>query len=145
MFGQFISRGGAKVGPTFQLLSTTDYNNNGYGFQTVEALATDGTNFLIGWQDGNSGNFFGQLVTPSGTLSGQEFLISSGQAGNLNTGGGNSIAIAFGRTNYLAVWQSQNGGSDYQTYGELISPNGVAGIPFQINQTASVDGFNPRH
>jgi hypothetical protein len=76
-------------------------------------------------------------------LSGQEFLISSGQSGNANTGGGDSIAIAFGKTNYLAVWQSQNGGSDYQTYGELISRTGAAGSPFQINQTASVDGFNP--
>lgn len=133
MFGQFVSKSGTTVGSKFQLLSTTDYNNNGYGFQAVEAIASDGTNYLVVWQDQNDSDFYGQLVTPSGTLSGQEFSISS-QSGN-----GNSAAVYFGKTNYLVAWQSQSGGSSYQTYGAFVSTNGHAGNTFQIGQTASND------
>jgi hypothetical protein len=135
MFGQFISKSGATVGSKFNLLSTTDYNSNGYGFQTVEALASDGTNFLVVWQDQNSANFYGQLVTPSGTLSNAEFLISSQQQN------GNSAAATFGKTNYIVVWQSNNNttGLDNKTYAEFVSRSGVQGIPFQINQTDSTD------
>jgi hypothetical protein len=135
MFGQFISKSGTTNGlPRFPLLSTSDYNSQGYAFQAVESLASDGTNFLVVWQDGNSKNFYGQLVTPSGSLSGSEFLISS-QSGN-----GNSAAVYFGKTNYLVVWQSNNGGNNAdQTYGEFVSRSGVPGGSFQIGQTASND------
>jgi hypothetical protein len=135
MFGQFVSKSGTTNGlPRFPLLSTSDYNSQGYAFQTVEALASDGTNFLVVWQDQNTANFYGQLVTPSGSLSGSEFLISS-QSGN-----GNSAAVYFGKTNYLVVWQSNNGGNNAdQTYGEFVSRSGVPGGSFQIGQTASND------
>ncbi len=97
MFGQFISRGGLKVGSKFNLLSS----QGSYGFQDVKALASDGTNFLVIWQDSNDGNFYGQLVAPAGTLSGSEFPISSQQQN------GNDAAVTWGRTNYLVVWQKQ--------------------------------------
>jgi hypothetical protein len=132
MFGQFISKSGATNGlPRFPLLSSV----GSHGFQTVEAMASDGTNFLVVWQDQNDNSFYGQLVTPSGSLSGSAFTISS-QSGN----GNNDAAVAFGKTNYLVVWQSNNGGSDDErTYGEFVSRNGVAGSLFQINQTDSTD------
>jgi len=137
MFGQFISRSGAKVGAKFKLLSSVGSHN----FQYVVALASDGTNFMVVWVDGyndvtqTGGNFYGQLVTPTGTLSGAEFLISS-QLQN-----GNAAAAIFGKTNYLVVWQSNNNdtGNDNKTYGEFVSTGGAAGSPFQINQTNSVD------
>jgi len=131
MFGQFISRSGAKVGPAFNLLQSA----GSYGFQTVKALAFDGTNFLAVWQDGNDKYYYGQLVTPAGNLSGLEFLIST------NQGNGQSAAVAFGKTNYLVVWQSGNGsgGLTNQTYGDFVSRNGSAGSPFQIGQTSTTD------
>jgi hypothetical protein len=137
MFGQFISRNGAKVGSKFKLLSSVGSHN----FQYVVALASDGTNFLVVWVDGynsdtqTGGNFYGQLVAPAGTLSGSEFLISS-QLQN-----GNAAAAIFGKTNYLVVWQSNNNdtGLDNKTYGEFVSSGGSAGSPFQINQTDSED------
>ncbi|MHB8519228.1 MAG: leucine-rich repeat protein [Limisphaerales bacterium] len=129
MFGQFVSRNGVKVGSKFNLLSA----QGSHGFQYVRALATDGTNFLAVWQETN--NFYGQMVTPAGTLSGAEFLISS-QHQN-----GRSAAVAFGRMNYLVVWQSNNNdtGDANKTYGELVSPNGSAGSPFQISASLSTD------
>lgn len=131
MFGQFVSRAGVKVGPQFNLLSSL----GSYGFQTVVALASDGTNFLAVWQDNKTGFFYGQLVTPAGTLSGLEFIISS----QMQNGG--SAAATFGQTNYFVVWQSNNGitGNSNQTFGEFISPNASPGSPFQISQTLSVD------
>src|SRR5439155_21587777 len=103
------------------------------GVGAPRALASDGTNFLAVMEDNN--NFYGQIVTPAGSLSGPQFLISSQQ------GNGNSAAAAFGNTNYLVVWQSNNGnqGNTNQAYGEFISGNGSAGSPFQVGQNASVD------
>ena len=137
MFGQFISRSGAKVGSSFNLLQS----QGSHGIQFVYALASDGTNFLVTWADSTnsatqtSGSFYGQLVTPAGTLSGPEFLISS-QHQN-----GNSMSAAFGKTNYLVIWQSNNNdtGLDNKTYGEFVSSSGSTGSPFQISQTASTD------
>ncbi|MBU6400317.1 MAG: leucine-rich repeat protein, partial [Verrucomicrobia bacterium] len=132
MFGQFISRDGTKAGPKFTLLSAP----GSYGFQSVTALAADGTNFLAVWQDNNDRNLYGQLITPSGGLSGPEFLISSQQ------GNGQGAAVAFGRTNYLVVWQGNYGNGGNDAYAELVSRSGVPGTPFQISQTASGD-HNP--
>ncbi|HEY5233053.1 MAG TPA: hypothetical protein VIK35_05940 [Verrucomicrobiae bacterium] len=124
-FGQIISSSGATVGSAFSL---------GSGVSKVSALTSDGTNFLAIWQDGSK-NFYGQLVTSTGTLSGAAFLISS-QLQN-----GSSAAATFGKTNYLVVWQSNNGsvGNVNQAFGEFVSGNGLAGSPFQISLTSSPD------
>ncbi len=53
--------------------------------------------------------------------------------------------MAFGKTNYLVAWQSNNGwpgGNHNNTYGALVTPGGSAGNIFQISQTASTD-HNP--
>src|SRR5207245_8514147 len=44
-------------------------------------------------------------------------------------------------TNYLVVWQSNNGGvgNVNQAYGEFVSWTGAAGSPFQIGQNSSTD------
>ncbi len=140
MFGQFVSRSGAKVGSKFNLLSS----QGSFGFQYVRALASDGTNFVAVWQDDNNQNFYGQLITPSGTLSGTAFLIDTSPSDNPNPGtpNGNDAAITFGKTNYLVAWMSGNGSQNADqtyTYAEFISTTGVAGNPFQISQTVSTD------
>jgi len=119
------------MGSAFNLLAV----KGAHGSQSVKALASDGANFLLVWQDQNDMSLYGQLVTSAGTLSGSEFLISNQQQN------GNSAAAAFGKTNYLVAWQSNNNntGGDNKTYGEFVSQSGVAGSPFQINQTNSTD------
>jgi hypothetical protein len=135
IFGQLISRTGAPVGSPFPLLSPQDYSDKGYGIQTGKALATDGTNILAVWQDQNDYSVYGQLVTPAGTLSGPEFLINSSPRGEA------SIAVVFGKTNYLAIAQNSTAGSENsnQVYGAFISVNGAVGTGFQISQTGSTD------
>ncbi len=131
IFGQFISRAGTKVGSRFNVLASA----GSHGIQIAQALASDGTNFLAVWQDKILGYFYGQIVTPSGSLSGAEFLIS-GQEQN-----GGSASACFMKTNYLVVWQSNNGptGNNNRTYGSLVSKSGAAGIIFQISAGASTD------
>jgi uncharacterized repeat protein (TIGR03803 family) len=139
MFGQFISRSGAKVGAEFNLLSS----QGSFGFQSVRALASDGTNFLTVWQDGNNRNLYGQLIAPSGSLSGSSFLINASPV--TGSQDGKDAAIAFGKTNYLVAWMSGDGttgGDTNFTYAELISKSGIAGSAFQISTTSSTD-FNP--
>ena len=146
IFGQFISRSGAKVGSSFPLLQSV----GSHGFQGIESLACDGTNFLVVWQDekgletsgGASTNVsYGQLVTSSGVLSGSEFAVATVVAPLQAQG----IGVAFGETNYLAVWQSGSNNYDstyggrYVAYGASISPSGAVGSRFAISQTNSPD------
>ncbi len=146
IFGQFISRSSATVGSKFPLLQSA----GSHGFQGIESLACDGTNFLVVWQDekglvtsgGSSTNVsYGQLVTPSGALSGSEFAVATVVAPLQAQG----IGVAFGKTNYLAVWQSGSNNYDstyggrYVTYGASISPSGAVGSRFAISQTNSPD------
>ena len=127
-FGQIISSSGTKVGSAFSLGSVEDFG-----------LASDGTNFLVVLNNnGYQGNYYayGQLVSPAGALLGSQFLISS-QVAN-----GKQDAVAFGKTNYLVVWFSQNvvnEGNTNLVYGSFVSGNGSAGSPFQIGQTPAPD------
>ncbi len=130
IFGQLISRSGVKTGASFNLLQTL----GAHGAQIAKALGTDGTNFLAVWQDDSNLFYYGQFITPTGGLSGSEFLISSQP---LN---GGSASVAFAKTNYLVVWDSDNGVSGHAAvYGALVATNGSVGNPFQISQTPYAD------
>jgi len=146
MFGQFISRSGAKIGSKFPLLQSL----GSHGFQAIESLASDGTNYLVAWQDQKDltwdgiSDTYGQLITASGALSGPEFVLAEVGA-PLEAQG---VTVAFGKTNYLATWQSgyYTTGQDghYTTYGAFVSPGGAVGDRFSISQTDSPDNnFSP--
>ena len=130
MFGQLLSQGGVKAGSPFRLLQS----QGTHGFQALSRLVSDGTNFLVTWQDNIDNSLYGQLVTAGGALAGAEFLISGQQVG------GNNNAVAFGKTNYLVVWQS---GPGLHAYGCLVSLQGTVGSPFQISQSESAS-YNPQ-
>ena len=148
MFGQFISRSGAKIGSKFSLLAS----QGSHAFQAIESLSSDGTNYLVAWQDQTDPEFtsdatYGQLITASGALSGPEFLIA--QVGMPLEAQG--LTVAFGKTNYLAAWQSGDASyytytndGHYVTYGAFISPGGVVSPSFSISQIHSPDNnFSP--
>lgn len=130
MFGQVLTPGGVKVGSAFPLLAAA----GSYGVQNVRGLAFDGTNFLAVWQDSNTRAYYGQRLTPAGTLLGGPLLLSN-QAHN-----GHDASVAFGKTSYLVAWQSdlnQNGTN--HTYAALVSPAGTVTGPLQISQQSSAD------
>lgn len=130
MFGQIVAANGSPVGAKFPLLASA----GAHGFQFVQAAASDGTNFLVVWQDAADTNFYGQLVTGSGTLLAPEFNLFSASNG-LND---RDVTVVFGRTNYLVAWQSGANNSN-NTYGELISPSGNVGSSFQLNASVSLE------
>ena len=139
LYGQFISRSGALVRTNFAVSSAA-------GKQTLDSpksLAFDGTNYLVVWNDSrdpNDTDGYGQLIAPSGALVGGEIPLST-QSGNLR-----SIVVAFGATNYLAVWmnQRQTGVETYDVWGRFVSRSGVAGSLFQISQTSSPRSYSVR-
>jgi hypothetical protein len=130
MFGRIISAAGSPVGAKFPLLGTI----GSHGFQYVQATASDGTNFLVVWQDAANTSFYGQWVTAMGTLSGPEFFLFTPGHGV----GNRNVAATFGRTNFIIVWQGGGNGTN-NTYCQLISPGGSGGSTLQVSTVASLD------
>ena len=130
MFGQLIDTNGSLSGAKFPLLPAV----GGHGFQYVQAAVSEGTNFLVVWQDAASGDFYGQWVRAAGTLKGSEFYLFT----LANGVGDRNISVTFGQTNCLIVWQSGNNNNN-NTYGMLLAPGGGAGTPVQLNTTPSLD------
>ncbi|MEO0067797.1 MAG: hypothetical protein ABIK23_01530 [candidate division WOR-3 bacterium] len=107
--------------------------------QTQPAVAFDGTNYLVVWSDGRSGNsdIYGARVTPAGVV-----LDSAGIPISTAENNQTDPAVAFDGTNYLVVWSdSRSGNSDI--YGARVTPAGVvldsAGIP--ISTAANFQGY----
>jgi hypothetical protein len=135
IFGQFIAPSGSKVGAVFPLLGSVGT----HGFQVIQAMVYDGTNFLVAWLDNNDRTIYIQFVTQTGSLLGSEIATTPG----LSSPAG-MAAMAFDGTNYLGVVQLQTSSSPWQwsTYGRFFSRNGALGTPFLISQTTSAS-YNP--
>lgn len=146
VFGQLISFNGTATGAAFPLLTNI---SGSLGGQAESTIGFDGTNFMIVCEavdeSQNTGfvNFYGQLVTPSGTLQGTNFLMSSTLT---NEQSNTHSVLVFGMTNYLFVWEMPSNGppGEWETYGRFISRAGSAGALFQISQTASLDYEPPQ-
>ncbi|HEY5915314.1 MAG TPA: hypothetical protein VJA21_32430, partial [Verrucomicrobiae bacterium] len=133
MFGQLFSPSAGKIGSAFPVLA----NRGSHGFQVAQCAASDGTNYLVVWQDMANGRFYGQLVTGAGALQGPEFPLFTTSADT----GDKNVAVAYGKTNYLVAWQSGMNNNN-QTYGMMVSRTGAAGSAFPISQSISLD-YNP--
>jgi len=124
IYGQIVDTSGNRVGSNFPI-STADYR------QTRPAVAFDGTNYLVVWEDyrhtgtgSDSADIYGQRVSPLGTLVGTDvgtnFAISRALCNQAEPD------IAFDGTNYLVVWMDfRNSSSDFDIYGQLIDTSGT--------------------
>ena len=121
--GQLVSPSGELVGSEFQISTGNEF---AFGYP---AIAYDGTNYLVVWvkhepNDYLSGYIAGQLISPSGSLVGSEFQITSDPR---------TPALAYDGTNYLVVWENIFG-FNHNIYGQLVSQTGsLVGSEFQIN------------
>jgi phosphoribosylformylglycinamidine (FGAM) synthase PurS component len=110
--------------------------------QLMPALAFDGTNLLVAWEDYRSVSSFdiyGARVTPEGAvLDPDGFAIS--QAANDQY----SLAVGFDGDDFLVAWGDLRNGSKYDLYGARVSPEGAVLDPngFAISQAAN-DQYYP--
>jgi hypothetical protein len=142
-FGARISTAGSLLDPGGILLSGATSH------QATTALAFDGTNYLVSWEDHRSGtswDVYGARVSPGGRVLDQNGI-------PISTGAGDEWrpALAFDGTNYLVAWDVSSG-LNVDVYGARVSPDGTvldpAGIPIstaaddQLRPAISFDGTN---
>lgn len=95
VMGRLISPAGTPLGAEFVINASSAESDN------PKAVAFGRTNFLVVWPDkvgGGPSNLFGQLVTPTGALTGEVLPITSGPGGQFFP------TLAFDGRNYLATW-----------------------------------------
>jgi hypothetical protein len=113
-----------------------------YDFQGYPAIAYDGYNYMVVWEDDRSGypDIYGARVSSSGII-----LDSAGIAISTTYNAQWKPAIAFDGTNYFVVWSDFRDAhytSRWDIYGARVSPSGsvldTAGIP--IAATGAYEG-----
>jgi hypothetical protein len=118
-----------------------------YGFYVpfLPAIAFDGTNYLVVWQDGS---IHASRVTPGGAvLDSPPILVSAGP-----TDGSTEPAIAFDGTDYFVVWDDWRNGTSLDLFaarvnreGRVLDSAGIAISQASLNQrygAVAFDGVN---
>jgi hypothetical protein len=135
---------GTVLDPSGVPISTAAYN------QWSPALAFDGANFLVTWDDYRSGSdydIYAARVTPQGTV-----LDPSGIPVSTATSYEYLPAVAFDGANFLVTWEDGRSGSSYDIYAARVTPQGTVldpnGIPvstvadYQWYPALAFDGAN---
>jgi hypothetical protein len=110
------------------------------GNQSEAAVAFDGTNYLVVWQDTRLGasDIYATRVSPSGTV-----LDPGGFPISVAPDFQGSPAVAFDGANYFVFWEDQRAGSpNWDIYGARVTPAGTVlepgGIPISTYQQAQL-------
>jgi hypothetical protein len=91
--------------------------------QYSPAIAFDGSNYLVVWEDyrnGNTADIYGARVSPSGMV-----LDTAGIAISVAVNTQANPAVAFDGTNYLVVWNDNRNGMDHNIYGARVNQAGT--------------------
>ena len=123
IYGARVKTSGMPVEPNGIAISTAWHK------QERPALAFDGTNYLVAWQDYRSGAYYSvyfSRVSPAGDV-----LDPDGVRVSMTASQQMSPAVAFDGTNYLVVWQDLRNGS-FDIYGTRVSRAGTVLDPTGI-------------
>jgi hypothetical protein len=112
------------------LIDTSIVFGYSYDLTGNQAIAFDGTNYLVVWEEENNGNInlIGTFVDQSGkvlNLHPDEIIITNGSYNHLTPN------IAFDGTNYLVVWNEDKNenldiiGTRISTEGKILDPEGI--------------------
>jgi phosphoribosylformylglycinamidine (FGAM) synthase PurS component len=107
------------------------------GFQYAPAIASDGANSLVVWQDTRSGtdwDIYGTRVSPQG-----EVLDPAGVAFSQGVNHQRFPAAVFDGANFIVVWQDNRYGYDYDIFGARATPQGTVLDPSGIPISTAVD------
>jgi hypothetical protein len=126
-----VSAGGSVLDPAGIAVSTA------VGYQWYPAVAFDGTNYLVAWEDHRSTywDIYGARVSVGGTV-----LDTAGIAICTAARDQWGTAIAFDGTNYLVVWQDYRSGSEWDIYGARVSAGGSVLDPAGIAISTAPNG-----
>jgi hypothetical protein len=120
--GARVSVGGSVLDPGGVAISTAQNN------QQEPAIASDGTNYLVVWEDCRSGfswksssfDVYGSRFSKSAVV-----LDTCGVPISIAANDQGEAAVAFDGTNYLVVWQELRSGTSWDICGARV---GVAGV-----------------
>ena len=139
---------GTRVGPTGNVVDPAGIAMSARpGTQSYPAVAFDGTNYLVAWQDDRTGStldIYASRVSTTGTV-----LNPTGIAVSTAPGAQDSPRLAFDGTNYLVVWQDLRSGVNHDVYasrvsktGTVLNPTGIAVSTAPGDQRVPVVAFN---
>jgi len=121
LYGQWVNKTGQLVGNQIQIS----------GNAVEVAIAFDGSNYLVAWQNLMGGtperhDVYGRIVSQSGSVTGS-FVISQNPSSSYNP-----LDVAFDGTNYFVVWNRDIGPgypspTIWDIYGRVVSPSGSMG------------------
>jgi len=147
IFGTRVSKSGWVLDP--ESINISSHAES----QFDPAIAFDGMNYLVVWQDARSqtqNQVYGARVSPSGAVLDPNGGFAISEAARL--GGGTALSVAFDGTDYLVVWDDQRAGGFSDIYGARVSTSGTVldpgGIPIattprpEIAPDIAFDGTN---
>lgn len=147
IYGARISNAGGVLDSAGVLISGADYD------QTNPAIAYDGTNYFVVWEDSRNDRISSDIYAARVSVAGS-VLDSAGIALSTAAGYQRTPVVAFGGTNYLVVWQDERDtatslrdvyGTRVNTAGDVLDTAGIAistATSSQSNPALAHDGTN---
>lgn len=137
VFGQRFASSGVPLGAEFRINTSTAFHQ-----VEPEVSADAAGSFVVVWlsRDGSGYGVFGQRFAASGALLGPEFRVNASTTGEQ----GMPVVVADPAGNFVAVWESPEGSSSNEIFGQRYAASGTPlGPQFRVNTHTTDDQQMP--